>query len=60
MKFQIDSSPFIKMVQIVTESTKPLERMVRIVASQGHVCVKSKEITAEMDAAVSEQGQCTV
>jgi hypothetical protein len=61
MKFQIESTPFIKMIQIVAESSQPQEEgRVHVVACQGQVCVESKEIAAEMDAAVSEEGQCTV
>lgn len=60
MKFQIEPNPFIKMIQIVTESTPRQGGKLRLVASQGQVCVESEGITAEMDAAVAEEGQCTV
>ena len=60
MRFQIESSPFIELLQIVIEKMGPQQGEVHMVVTQDQVCIESKEIAAEMEALVAEEGQCWV
>jgi hypothetical protein len=63
MKISIKPGPFIRMVELVGEpvpSHKRAGTLLRLVASQGRVCVQSGGTVAEAEAAIWENGQCSV
>ena len=62
MKFTVEPEPFIRMVEMVGEAQgqKRADAVLRLVACQGRVCLERNQTTAEMEAVVREDGQCTL
>ncbi|HWQ92563.1 MAG TPA: hypothetical protein VN673_12895 [Clostridia bacterium] len=62
MRFTVELEPFLRTIEEVKDKVgnRLPGNMARLIASRGRVFIEGKVTTAEIDAAVTEEGQCKV